>query len=269
MIVGLTASSSATAPIIGSPSPLAVATFQLDQYSTTTTEEDSDSDDGTVYADTKDELTDDKTATLRPDSSLSDVSNTHTDNTLKSVESIPDRANSELNNSTASGSSTTSNPLSPLNVGPITEPDISCSPDEQLTATTCPVIMRINSATSSESSDHEILNSLEENNKNNKRDTYSMANIMSAAAGQVEKAVSAAMSIIKQDRAECSTRTVTVEENAAVVVDCDTIEVDFTSDSEPSPVTLGYQPDTSHKSALDEEIDDSDEADALSASSLD
>lgn len=263
MIVGLAASNS-IAPGTGSPNPINVTLFKIDQYSTT--EEEEDSDDGTVYADTKDELTDDKLATLRPDSSLSDVSNSHTDNTLKSVESIPDRANSELLNN-----STTSSPHSLPDTGPVTESDISYSANQEQTS--CPVIMRINSATSSESSDSEnILNSLEGNGKNNKRDTYSMANIMSAAAGQVEKAVNAAMSIIKQDKAESSGRPVTTNEGPnANVVDCDTIEVDFTSDSDHTPLSLGYHSAETrcHKSVHDEEIDDSDEADALSASSLD
>lgn len=87
------------------------------------------------------------------------------------------------------------------------------------------------------------------------------------AATQVEAAMTAAMAIIRQERYESMNRPDSVDHEDSSTLDCDTIDVDIPSDNELT------QTDSPRGKVVDNEatndIDDSDEGDALSASSLD
>lgn len=234
------------------------------------TDSDSSDDDGTVYADTKEsfaEVSDDsKQLSPRPNSSMSSVSNTHTDytsinsqeNSTCDIETSASNTGTvipELNvesasscSSSSAASSTHSSPDSSDSESEIEKTNI----DDLVSVPTTP------NTDNSTVSDHDI-----------STDDSSAATTNEHAATLVEEAMKAAMDIIRNS--EC-------EENNADIsnidkpsgIDCDRIHVDpLAADTDNREFDSCDGGGGEVEEGGGEVIDDSDEADALSASSLD
>ena len=217
-----------------------------DSTSSSAAESDSD-DEGTVYADTKEDFNDSpeeiKASNQRPESSLSVTSNTHTDNTVVSTDNLSDEVDECINE--------------------IDKVIISSN----VPADNIPHI-QVNSASSSADSESDIektnIDDIVREEGSNVTDSDSNAvsdSDVSAAASIVEEAMKAAMNIIKSESEENNSS----HDEEPQSVDCNNIDVDFESDVEADQGDVAV----SDVGMVGDDIDDSDEADALSASSLD
>lgn len=232
---------------------------------------DSDSDDeGTVYADTKEDLGEGHgevgLPAQRPDSSMSDISNTHTDNTLSAADNLSDDNLPEPklavdSTSSASADNRTNIPSVEVNIESASstsdsDSDIEKTNIDDLVNVTdqVPVKVSVISEEGQEDVPDETGNSPSENE-------------LVAAACIVEEAMKAALDIMRTESEESSK---SVKSSAQSLqntqpVDCDNIGIDLVSDFE-SKLAVNV---VEGNAVPTDDIDDSDEADALSASSLD
>lgn len=280
-----------SAPVLAPPTSSALD--DEDDLSSSSNTDTDDSDDETVYADTKDDLPTEGQDELkhRPDSVMSDLSNTHTDNTLLSTENLADESGgTELRNKNSSNSNVTDSDSEQ----PLTEAEGGNSPASMHTQVIPQVEVKVHSASSSS-----IDSDCEDNDENIEQsniddivtspaspDSVRVGDVVyngdmntdeqpaseveiRTACKVVDDAMKAALDIM---RAESSSdaddiEDVDTESHPIVTVDCDTIDIDvIESDTEYHSASGDHS--ASGGAGVDN-IDDSDEADALSASSLD
>lgn len=162
----------------------------------------------------------------------------------------------------------------PSRTGTLTAADSSL-----LTSKQCPITIETECATNSDSDEKdnesiETQNIEHCNDKPTSKAKLNMNDLEATAASQVEAAMNAAMEIFRREKTtdiDSGTTTEQLieandEDNMTTALDCDTIEVGFSSDTDTQQVSSNEK----HKANnVNNDIDDSDEADALSAGSLD
>ena len=294
-VINTSKSAPVVAQSVSSPVEMHIAS---DDDSSSSSTADSDSDDETVYADTKDDLNteghDPDEVKQRPSSVLSDVSNSHTDNTLISTENLADTDDVQQQNKNSSNSNVTDSE---------NEAETFAETDEskQSIANPPPVIpqveVKVHSASSSDNDNDDSHGDGDGDGEQSGTDEIEQSNIddivltpppvvgdvvmndecdtkfslpateseIETASKVVDEAMKAALDQFKSEQSDTGDeQDEGVDEESHPVIDCDNIDIDVTSDSEPAVTAAndGAAPGGG-------EIDDSDESDALSASSLD
>lgn len=283
---------SSALPSVSSPVEDNIQSDDGDSSSSSTA--DSDSDDETVYADTKDDL---NTAEghdevkQRPDSVMSDVSNTHTDNTLISTENLADTVE-DVQQQQQNKNSSNSNVTDSENEVELDAGEAGETTQSNTNPAVIPQVeVKVHSASSSDnensSGDEESENEEEQIEQSNIDDIVTTPppvvgdvvmnevhdecdtkisppateSEIQTASKVVDEAMKAALDQFKSEQSDDTDDNGEDVDDESHPLDCDNIDIDVASDSEQTD-KLEVPPGAG-------DIDDSDESDALSASSLD